>query len=179
MVERKNAVTFKGKPLTLVGKELHPGETAPDFEVTDNSLNPVKFSSYLGKNCIISSVVSLDTPVCDLQTHRFNESINKFGKDAAILTISMDLPFAQKRWCGTANMNQAQTLSDYKNADFGQKFGVLIKELHLLGRAVFIIDKEGVIRHAHYVKEVTEHPNYDQILKEFELVTKGAAQISH
>lgn len=166
MTERKNAATFKGKPVTLVGKEIRPGDKAPDFEVTDTQLNPVKFSTYRGKICIISSVLSLDTPVCEQQTHRFNDSAEKLGKDVVILTISMDLPFAQKRWCGAAHATHVQTLSDYKSADFGQKFGILVKELHLLGRGVFVVDQDGVVRYAHYVKELTDHPDYDAILKE-------------
>jgi thiol peroxidase len=174
MVEQSEMVTFKGKPLTLVGKKIRAGEEAPDFEVTDNNLSPVQFSSFRGKICIISSVVSLDTPVCDQQTHRFNENAAKLGKDVTILTISMDLPFAQKRWCGAAHIQQVQTLSDYKSADFGKKFGLLIKEWHLLGRAVFVVDKNGVIRYAHYVKEITEHPDYDEVIKEVEQLNSKA-----
>jgi thioredoxin-dependent peroxiredoxin len=165
MEERKGAVTFKGKPMTLLGKEIRPGDHAPDFEATDVTLTPVKLSSFLGKTVIISSVISLDTPTCDQQTHRFNEEASKLGKDVVILTLSMDLPFAQKRWCGAAGIHNLQTLSDYKNGEFGQNFGVMIKELHLLSRAVFLIDKEGIVIYAHYVKEVSEHPDYEQVLK--------------
>ena len=175
MTERKGVTTFKGKPMTLVGNEVHAGDKAPDFEVTDNSMNPVKFSSFLGKTIIISSVVSLDTPTCDTETHRFNESAGKLGSDVAILTISKDLPFAQKRWCGAANVKQVITLSDYKNTDFGQKYGVVLKEWNLLARALFIVDKTGVIRHVHYLKEISEQPDYDLILKETQQLLKSPA----
>ena len=175
MGERK--VTFKGKALTLEGNEMHVGDKAPDFEAVDNNMNSVKFSSYKGKTLILSSVISLDTPTCDLQTHRFSESAAKFGKDVAILTISMDLPFAQKRWCVAADVKQVQTLSDYKSADFGKKYGVLIKEWHLLSRAVFVVDKDGIIRHAQYVNEISDHPDYDQVLKEVEKLTHSKASV--
>ena len=178
MADRKGVVTLKGKPVTLTGNEVHPGDKAPDFEATDNSLNPVKFSSFKGKTVIISSVISLDTPTCDAETHRFNESAGKLGPDVAILTISMDLPFAQKRWCAAAGVKNVVTLSDYKSADFGQKYGTLIKELHLLTRAVFIVDKTGVIRHVHFVKEVSEHPDYETILKETQQLLKTPASAS-
>lgn len=172
MVDRK--VTFKGKPLTLVGKEIKAGEKAPDAELTDTNLNVVKLSTFLGKPCIISSVISLDTPVCDQQTHRFNAEATKLGKDIEILTLSMDLPFAQKRWCGaSAGMENIKTLSDYRNADFGNKYGALIKELHLLTRAVFVVDRKGIVRAVQYVNEITQPPDYDKILAELKEVAKA------
>jgi thiol peroxidase len=140
MVEQKGLITFKGNPLTLVGNEVKVGQMAPDFVVIDNNLTPVKFSSYHGKVCIISSVVSLDTPVCDTQTRKFNEEASRLGPGVMILTISMDLPFAQKRWCGAAGVKRLQTLSDHRDASFGMAYGILIKELRLLARAVFIVD---------------------------------------
>ncbi len=164
MEERSNLVTMKGNPVTLVGKPVNVGQKAPDFEVTSNDLTPVKFSSFAGKTCIISSVPSLDTSVCDTETRKFNERASEFG-DAVILTISMDLPFAQKRWCGSAGIKNLQTLSDYKNASFGKKYGVLIKDLRLLARAVFVVDKKRVVRYLQLVPEIASEPDYDAVLK--------------
>jgi thiol peroxidase len=166
MTEQKGLVTFKGNPLTLVGKEVKVGQRAPDFVVIDNNLSPVKFSSYLGKACIISSVVSLDTPVCDTQTRKFNEEASRLGSNVVILTISMDLPFAQKRWCGSAGVDRIQTLSDHRDASFGTSYGVLIKELRLLTRAIFLVDRKGVLQYKELVKEVTHEPDYKAALDE-------------
>jgi len=138
---------------------------APDFVALDNSLSPVNFSSYRGKTCIISSVPSLDTPVCDMETRRFNEEASRLGPDVIILTISMDLPFAQKRWCAAAGVSRIQTLSDHRDASFGMAYGVLIKELRLLARAVFLVDPKGPIRYIQLVKEVSKEPDYAEILK--------------
>lgn len=165
MKERKGLVTIKGDALTLVGEEICVGDAAPGFEVVDNDLSSVKFSSFLGKVCIISSVPSLDTAVCDVMTRRFNQEAAEMGGDAIVLTISMDLPFAQKRWCGAAGIENLQTLSDHKEARFGTAYGVLIKELRLLARAVFVVDKEGVVRYLELVKELTEEPDYVSALK--------------
>lgn len=170
MVERKGLVTFKGNPLTLVGDEVKVGQKAPDFVAIDNNLSPVKFSSYLGKVCIISSVVSLDTPVCDTQTRKFNEEASRLGPEVVILTLSMDLPFAQKRWCGAAGVDRIQTLSDHRDASFGTAYGVLIKELRLLARAVFLVDRKGVLQYKEVVKEVTNEPDYDALLKELKKI---------
>jgi len=164
MAEQKGLVTFKGNPLTLVGNEVKVGQRAPDFVAIDNNLSPIRFSSYLGKICVISSVVSLDTPVCDTQTRKFNEEASHLGPNVVILTISMDLPFAQKRWCGGAGVNRVQTLSDHRNASFGTGYGVLIKELRLLARAVFIIDQKGILQYKQMVKEVTNEPDYEAVL---------------
>jgi thiol peroxidase len=165
MEERAGIITMKENPLTLVGKDLNVGDPAPDFEVLDNDLTPVKFSSFRGKVCVISSVPSLDTPVCDMETRRFNEEAGKLGADVQILTISMDLPFAQKRWCGAAGVDKVITLSDHRDAVFGGRYGVLIKELRLLARAVFVVDREGIIRYVQIVKEVTDEPDYNAVLK--------------
>lgn len=164
MEERKGATTMKGNPLTLMGNELKVGEKAPDFEVLDNDLNPVKLSSFGGKVCIISSVPSLDTPVCDVETRRFNEEAGKLGDDVVILTISMDLPFAQKRWCGAAGVDKVLTLSDHRDAAFGEAYGVLIKELRLLARAVFVVDRKGAVQYIQLVKELSEEPDYNAVL---------------
>jgi len=165
MEERKGIITMKGNPLTLAGKALKVGDHAPDFGVLDNNLSPVNLGAYKGKVCIISSVPSLDTPVCDMETRRFNQEAAGLGPNVAILTISMDLPFAQKRWCGAAGVDKVVTLSDHKDASFGAAYGVLIKELRLLARAVFVVDRKGVIQHIEIVKELTQEPNYEAALK--------------
>ena len=164
MQERDGLVTMKGNPITLMGTELQVGDMAPDFVAIDNDLNPVSFDSFRGKVCIISSVPSLDTPVCDMETRRFNDEAGRLGDDVEILTISMDLPFAQKRWCGAAGVDRVQTLSDHRDAAFGQTYGVLIKGLRLLARAVFVVDKEGTIRYIELVKEIASEPDYDTVL---------------
>jgi len=164
MAEQKGLITFRGNPLTLVGNQVKVGQKAPDFVAIDNNFSPVKFSSYLGKVCIISSVVSLDTPVCDSQTRKFNEEASRLDPNVAILTMSMDLPFAQKRWCGAAGVDRIQTLSDHRDASFGTSYGVLIKELRLLARAIFLVGRKGVLQYKELVKEVTHEPDYDAVL---------------
>ena len=164
MSERKGAVTMKGNPLTLVGNEVKVGQMAPDCTLTGNDLSPVKLSEFRGKVCVICSVPSLDTAVCDLETRRFNQEAAGLGPDVQILTISMDLPFAQKRWCGDAGVKTVKTLSDHRDASFGLAYGVLIKELRLLARAVFVIDRAGVIRYIQLVKEISSEPDYDAAL---------------
>ena len=165
MNERQGLVTFKGNPLTLVGNEVKVGDSAPDFMALANDLSPVSLSSYKGKPIIISSVPSLDTPICDMSTRRFNEEAINYGDDVAILTVSMDLPFAQARWCGAAGVKNVVTLSDYKDASFGMQYGLLIKELRLLARAVFVIDKNGKIQYLELVPEIAQEPNYDSALE--------------
>lgn len=165
MKERTGLVTMKGQGLTLLGNEVGVGEKAPDFETVTHDLSSVRFSSFSGKVCIISSIPSLDTPVCDTMTRRFNQEAEKLGEDVVVLAISMDLPFAQKRWCGAAGVNNVRTLSDYRDASFGTAFGLLIKELRLLARAVFVVDKNGVIRYKQLVQEITSEPNYEAALK--------------
>jgi thiol peroxidase len=164
MADRQGAVTMKGKPLTLSGREVRVGEAAPDFEAVANDLTPFKFSSMRGKVCIITSVPSLDTSVCDTETRRFNKEAVALGPDVQILTISMDLPFAQKRWCGAAGVERVKTLSDHRDASFGSAYGVLIKELRLLARAVFVVDREGAVRYVQLVKELSEEPDYGAVL---------------
>src|SRR4030066_583116 len=159
MQERTGIITMKGNPLTLVGNEVKVGDLAPDFVALDNNLSPVLLSSFKGKVLVLSSVPSLDTPVCDLETRRFNEEASGLGSNVAILTISMDLPFAQKRWCGSAGVDKVVTLSDHRDASFGTSYGVLIKELRLLARAVFVLDRSGVIQYVEIVKELTQEPN--------------------
>ncbi len=165
MDNTKPAVTFKGNPLTLLGNMVKVGDTVPDVRLLANDLSDVKLSDYRGKICVLCSVPSLDTSVCDTETRKFNEHAASLGDDVAVLTISMDLPFAQKRWCGAANIENVRTLSDHRNAQFGNAFGVLVKELRLLARAVFIVDKTGVIRYTEIVDEMTNEPNYEAALK--------------
>ena len=164
MEERTDIITMKGNPLTLIGKELKVGDSAPDLEVLDNNLSQVKLSQFRGKICVISSVPSLDTPVCDMETRRFNQEAGKLSAEIKMLTISMDLPFAQKRWCGAAGVDNVVTLSDHRNASFGTAYGVLIKELRLLARSVFVVDREGIIRYIQMVNEISEEPDYDAIM---------------
>jgi thiol peroxidase len=164
MEERTGQITRKGNPLTLLGKALKVGDPAPDFEALDNNLTPVRLSSFKGKTCVISSVPSLDTPVCDMETRRFNQEAGNLGAGVQVLTISMDLPFAQKRWCGAAGVERVITLSDHKDAVFGRAYGVLIKELRLLARAVFVVDAKGILRYSQLVKEQSQEPDYDAVL---------------
>lgn len=162
--ERAGAVTMKGNPLTLLGNELKTGDTLPDVELIANDMSHVMLSSYHGKVCIVSAVPSLDTPVCSIETRRFNEEAAKLGDNVAVLTVSMDLPFAQKRWCGAEGVERVVTLSDYRNADFGKACGILIKEIHLLARIVFVADKQGVVRYIQLVKEIATEPDYNAVL---------------
>ena len=171
-MERKNVITFKGGPLTLVGPELKIGDTAPDFTGVDSGLKPVKLSDFKGKTVVISAVPSLDTPVCEIQTKRFNKEAA--GLNAKILTVSLDLPFAQKRFCDAFSIQNVTVLSDYKDHDFANKYGLMIKELGLLTRAVIVVGSNGKISHIEIVKEVTQEPNYQAAL---ENVKKSAVAV--
>ncbi|MDQ6704939.1 MAG: thiol peroxidase [Acidobacteriota bacterium] len=162
-MERAGATTMRGNPLTLVGPELKPGDKAPDFSVIDGSLKPVTLSDTGHNVRIISVVPSLDTPVCDAQTKRFNEEAARLP-NIDIYTISMDLPFAQKRWCGAFGVDKIKMLSDHKDASFGSHYGTLIKELRIESRAIFVLDKDNTVKHAEYVKEVADFPDYDAAL---------------
>jgi thiol peroxidase len=163
-VERKGVVTFKGGPLTLIGPELKAGDKAPDFKLIDTGLKPVTLADSKGKTRLISVVPSIDTPVCDLQTKRFNQEASKLPANVAVITVSMDLPFAQGRWCGLAGADKIKMLSDYREHAFGQAYGVLIKELRLLSRAVFVIGPDDKVQYVEYVKEITLHPDYEKVL---------------
>ena len=158
---RTGVATLKGNPITLVGPEIKVGDIAPAFTANKNLVEDATLDSFAGKIKLVSVVPSLDTGVCDLQTKRFNEEAAKLGEDVVVLTISVDLPFAQSRWCGAAGVERVVTLSDYKNLSFGNAYGVLIKEFHLLMRSIFVIDKDNTIRYVEYLQEMTEHPNYD------------------
>ena len=164
MTERMDVITMKGNPLTLVGDEFQMGRMAPDATVLDNDLKPVNLSDYRGKVVVLSTVPSLDTPVCDMQTRRFNNEAAGLSDNVVILTISMDLPFAQKRWCGAAGVEQVVTLSDHRDAAFGKAYGLLIKELRLLARSVLVMDGEGILRYCQLVKEVSEEPDYEAVV---------------
>ncbi len=157
---------MKGNPLILVGNEVKAGDKAPDSVLVGNDLGEVRVSSFFGKVLVLSAVPSLDTPVCDTETRRFNEEAARLGHEVKIVTVSMDLPFAQKRWCGAAGVENVVTLSDHRDASFGQDYGILIKGLRLLARAVFVVDKEGVVRYVQLVKEVADEPDYDEVLAE-------------
>ncbi|HUV64087.1 MAG TPA: thiol peroxidase [Sedimentisphaerales bacterium] len=165
MADTKNTITFKGKPLALAGDLPRVGDAAPDFAVLDNDLSAVKSSALSGKTLVICSVPSLDTPVCDTEVRKFNEHATSLGNDIAVLVISMDLPFAQKRWCGAAGIKNVQTLSDHRDASFGNAYGVLIKDLRLLARAVFVVDKDGRIRYIQVVRELSNEPDYEAAFK--------------
>lgn len=164
-ISTERTVTMKGSRLTLIGDEIKVGMEAPDFKVIDNSLLPMKFKRvYKGKITLISSVPSIDTSVCDMETRKFNQEAEKLNPDIEIITISMDLPFAQSRWCGASGVKRVKLYSDYLKADFGKSYGVLIKELRLLARAIFVIDKDGIVRYTQLVNEITNEPDYDSAL---------------
>ncbi len=162
-LERPGAVTFKGNPLTLVGPELSVGDKVPEFKTVTRDLSPFTLADTEGSTRIFSVVPSLDTPVCDTQTRRFNKEASQLP-GVRIYTVSMDLPFAQSRWCAAAGVDKLVMLSDYQTAEFGSAFGTLIKELRLDTRAIFVVDAEGTIQYVEYVKEMTNHPDYDSAL---------------
>lgn len=165
MKERTGLVTIKGSPVTLLGQEVKAGQKAPGFTVVDNELQPYVFDGGQGKTTIITSVPSLDTPVCDMETRRFNQEASSLGGSVQVLTISMDLPFAQKRWCAAAGIENVKTLSDHREASFGTAYGVLIKDIRLLARSVFVVDSQGVIRYIELVPEVGTEPDYKAVLQ--------------
>jgi thioredoxin-dependent peroxiredoxin len=162
--ERTGVVTFKGGALTLIGPEVKVGTKAPAFEVLTNDLQPASLDNWAGKVRLVSVVPSLDTAVCDTQTRKFNEAAAALGPDVVVLTISVDLPFAQARWCGAAGVERVTTLSDHRDASFGRAWGLLIKELRLLARVVYVVDQDGVVRYGQIVPEVTTEPDYDAAL---------------
>jgi thioredoxin-dependent peroxiredoxin len=160
--EHSGLITQKGAPVTLLGNMPKVGEVAPDFTVVDNEMNPVDFAAaYKGKLVLISAVYSLDTAVCDLETRKFNEEAAKLGKDVVILTLSMDLPMMQKRWCGMYGIDKVVTLSDYRFTSFGANYGMLVKGKRMLARGIFLVDREGKIRYIELVKDIASEPNYD------------------
>jgi len=158
---RTGLVTMRGNPVTLSGNPVSVGQLAPDFVALDTTMSPHKLSEYRGKVVILSSVPSLDTPVCDVETRTFNEKLSELGNDVVVLTVSMDLPFAQKRWCGAHGIDRVVTLSDFKDRQFGQHFGLSMVETGLLARAVMVIDKKGTIVYEQIVPEIASEPDYD------------------
>jgi thiol peroxidase len=159
--ERTGVATLKSNPITLVGPEIKVGDKAPNFTVNKDLMTQVTLADYAGKVKLISVVPSLDTGVCDAQTRRFNEEAASLGDNVAVLTISVDLPFAQARWCGAAGIDKVITLSDYKTKSFGEAYGVLIKEIQLDMRAIFVIDANDTVQYVEYLGEMTAHPNYE------------------
>jgi thiol peroxidase len=158
-------VTIKEKPFTVLGQPVKVGDPAPDAELVANDFAPVKLSSFTGKPRLISVVFSLDTDICDAQTHKFNEEATKLGSDVVVLTVSADLPFAQKRWCGASGLENVITLSDHKAMAFADAYGVHIQERRLTSRAVFVVDRQNVVRYVEYLPKVASHPNYDAALQ--------------
>jgi len=161
-MERKNAITMKKNPLTLIGNEIKVGDKAPDFQVVDATLAPKTLKDFSGKIKVISVTPSLDTPVCDMQIRKFNEKAASY-KDTVVINISMDLPFAINRFCTTNGIKNVVALSDYQKGSFGENYGLLIKELRLLARAVIVIDRDDKIVYYELVKEATDHPDYDKL----------------
>jgi thiol peroxidase len=165
-MSRSGAVTFKGAPLTLAGNEVKVGQPAPDFKLHyfEGGLKELKLSDLRGKPTLLSVVPSLDTPVCAMQTKKFNESLGELGDRINAITVSLDLPFAQNRFCGSENIKNIRAASDYQERNFGKAYGTLIEELKILSRAIFVLDKDGKVVHAEYVPEVASEPNYDTAL---------------
>lgn len=170
--ERKGIITFKGNPLTVIGSEVKVGDNAPEFKALAKDLSEVTLASSKGKVRLISVVPSVDTPVCSLQTKKFNEEASKLPASVEVLTVSMDLPFAQTRFCGAEHADKIKTLSDHRDASFGKAYGVLIKELRLLARAVFVVDQSDKVTYSQVVKEVTDHPDYEKAIAAVKQVAK-------
>jgi len=162
--ERVGAVTFKGAPLTAIGPELKVGQAAPDFTLLAQDLSNKSLKDFAGKVRLVSVVPSLDTPICSLQAKRFNEEATKLGDGVAVIVVSADLPFAQKRFCGAEGTDKITTLSDHRTMGFGEAYGVHVKELRVLGRSIFVIGKDDKLAHVEYVTEIASHPNYDAAL---------------
>jgi len=163
---RTDAVKLRGNPVTLVGSELKPGQPAPDFKLQDTAMQEISLASSNGKTRIIATIPSLDTPVCAMETKNFNEKAGQLP-NVEVLVVSMDLPFGQKRWCGAENVANVKTLSAHRATSFGEAYGVLIQGGPLdrcLARAIFVVDPQGKLKHVEYVKDISEHPNYDAVL---------------
>ena len=165
MNKTNDNITFKGGKLTVKGEPVREGELLPKFKLTATDMSDLTNESFKGKTLLLSVVPSLDTPVCQIQTRRFNEEAAKLSADVNILTVSLDLPFAQKRWCGAEGIERVQTASDYKYRTFGEAFGTYITDIALLARAVFIADKFGRVQYVEYVPEIAQEPDYDSALK--------------
>lgn len=161
----ERTVTLQGNPFTLLGDEVKVGDKTPEFVAVGNDLGEFRLSSTRGKIRIIASVPSLDTPVCATETRRFNEEAAKLGADVRIIVVSADLPFAQARWCGAEGIAAVRTVSDHRDTSFGQAYGMLIRELRLLARAVFVVDRDDTVRYVELVREIAEEPSYDAVLR--------------
>jgi len=170
MNERKNIITMKGNPLTLLGPDVNVGDKAPEFTVLDSELNRVSLNDFAGKVKVISVTPSLDTSVCDLQLRRFNHEAASLPRDVVVLNLSMDLPFAISRFCTAAGIDRVKALSDHRDASFGGSYGVLIKELRLLARSIFILDKDNIVRYREIVPEQSQHPDYDKALNALNMI---------
>ncbi len=158
-------VTMKGNPVTLLGNDVEIGQSAPDCTLVANNLSEFKLSSLKGKTVILCSVPSLDTPICDMESKRFNQEAINLGDDVAVVVISVDLPFAQKRWCGATGSSKIITVSDHRETAFGQAYGVLVKGPRLLARAIFVVDASGKLQYKQIVPEITTEPNYNEVLE--------------
>lgn len=168
----KASVTMQGKSLTLEGNELKVGDMAPKFTLTDTAMNQVTRENFAGRILVISTVPSIDTPVCDAQVRRFNTEATKMSGDVEIIAVSMDLPFAQKRWCANAGIDRVKTLSDYKTGQFAKDYGLLIKDLQLIARSVMITDKNHKIKYIQLVNEISREPDYEEVLRALVEITK-------
>lgn len=164
MTERTGVTTLKGNPVTVVGPELKVGDAAPDFKLKATDMSDKTLADYAGKVKLISVVPSIDTPVCDTETRKFNEAAAGLGDNVVILTVSVDLPPAMKRWCAAAGIDKVVTLSDYLDHSFGKAYGVRIKEIGLLARTIFVVDGDNKITYIQRVPEVAQEPNYDEVL---------------
>lgn len=163
--ERTGVATLKGNPITLIGPELKSGDQAPDFSLNKSLTEVVSLQDYAGKVKLVSVVPSIDTGVCDAQTRRFNEAAAALGDNVVVLTVSVDTPFAQARWCAAAGIDKVVMLSDYKDNSFGEAYGVLIKEFALDMRSIFVLDENNTIQYVEYLAEMTEHPNYEAAIQ--------------
>lgn len=163
-MERTGLVAFAGNPLTVIGNEIKVGDRAPDFTVVDKDLQETKLSDFAGRIKIVSVTPSLDTPVCDMQARRFNQEAQSLGDNVVVLNISMDLPFAIARFCAGAGIDKIITLSDHRDASFGNAYGILIKELRLLARTIFVIDASNTIRYIEVVPDITQEPDYGKAI---------------
>lgn len=158
------SITFKHNPVTIIGNEVKVGDTAPDFTVLANDMSEVTLNSSAGKVRLFSVIPSIDTGVCDTQTRRFNEEASKL-ENVEVITVSVDLPFAQRRWCASSGLENVTTVSDHKELSFGEAYGVLMKELRLLARAIFVVDSNNKVTYVEYVSEGSNHPDYEAAIE--------------
>ncbi len=165
MAENERTVTMHGTPVELTGTPVKAGDKALDFEAAGNDMTPIRLADFAGRVVVLLSVPSLDTPVCDREARRFNQEAANLGEDVVVLVVSMDLPFAQQRWCGGNGIDRVLAVSDYKTAEFGRAYGVLMEDARLLARAVWVLDRDGVVQYHELVPEITEEPEYEAALE--------------